>query len=120
MVTFKYSTALSPPMALKHVMRRLSTFEKFVTVTGMLLTVVGFYYINQLYTGSGRLSWALLQAAFLWFLLMFMVVLTDTNKAIKEELKQVVKQHIKETKVLQEIAQNQLAEMKALRRALKR
>ncbi|MBI5881380.1 hypothetical protein HZB90_04580 [archaeon] len=64
------------------------------------------------------MSWALLQAAFLWLLLLFMIILTDSNESIKEELKEVIQKHIEETKVLKEISKEQLAELKVIKSVL--
>jgi uncharacterized membrane protein len=102
----------------KKMVGRLNFFEKLLLIIGLAVTVVGFYYINKMYTGEGRLSWALLQAAFLWLLLLFMIILTDSNESIKEELKEVVQKHVEETKLLKEISQEQLAELKVIKAAL--
>lgn len=103
---------------LKKMMDRLNFFEKLLLLTGLVVTIVGFYYINKIYTGEGHLSWALLQAAFLWLLLLFMIILTDSNESIKEELKEVIQKHVEETKLLQKISNEQLAELKILNKAL--
>jgi Ca2+/Na+ antiporter len=85
---------------------------------GILVTVVGFFFINKLYTGEGHLSWALLQAAFLWMLLIFLIILTDSNETIKEELKEEIREHKKETKLLRDISEQQLKELQLLRKTL--
>jgi hypothetical protein len=103
-------------MSLKHVFQRLTILEKTLVAIAVVATIAGFFYINKLYTGEGRLSWALLQGAFLWMILLFLMILTETNNKIKEELKEVVKQHIKETQVLQDVSNKQLAELRAMRR----
>ena len=104
--------------ALKRMTSRLNVFEKLLLIIGIAVTIVGFYYINKMYTGDGRLSWALLQAAFLWLVLLFMIILTDSNESIKEELKEVINQHMTETKLLKDISREQLAELKILSQAL--
>jgi uncharacterized membrane protein len=106
--------------ALKRMMGRLNFFEKMLLLVGIAVTIIGFYYINKIYTGEGHISWALLQAAFLWLLLLFMIILTDSNESIKEELKEVIQKHIEETKVLREISKEQLAELKVIKAALKK
>ena len=105
-------------MGLNEMYHRLNFFEKMLFVAGIAVTIFGFFFINKLYTGEGRLSWALLQSAFLWMLLIFLVILTDSNESIKEELKIVVKQHIKETKLLKDISKQQLAELELIRKSL--
>ncbi|HII72358.1 TPA: hypothetical protein HA265_06405 [Candidatus Woesearchaeota archaeon] len=97
---------------------RTNLFEKILLLVGLAVTIIGFYYINKMYTGEGNLSWALLQAAFLWLLLLFMIILTDSNESIKEELKQVVNEHVKETKLLKDISKEQLAELKVIKASL--
>lgn len=104
--------------ALKHMLDRLNMFEKMLLVVGIAVTIIGFYYINQMYTGEGRLSWALLQAAFLWLVLLFMIILTDSNESIKEELKEVVNQQVQETRLLRDISREQLDELRILNKAL--
>lgn len=103
---------------LKRLTRRLNFFEKVLLLVGLAVTMVGFYYINKLYTGEGHLTWAVLQAAFLWLLLLFMIILTDSNESIKEELKEMIGQHVEETRILKKISQEQLAELKVLNAAL--
>jgi uncharacterized membrane protein len=102
----------------KKMVSRLNFFEKMLLLVGVAVTIVGFYYINKMYTGEGQLSWALLQAAFLWLLLLFMIILTDSNESIKEELKEVIQQHVQETRVLKEISREQLAELKVIKESL--
>ncbi|MBW2972334.1 hypothetical protein KY359_04830 [Candidatus Woesearchaeota archaeon] len=104
--------------AFKRMVKRLNFFEKMLLLVGVVVTIVGFYYINKIYTGEGHLSWALLQAAFLWLLLLFMIILTDSNESIKEELKEVIQQHVQETRLLKQIANEQLAELKVIKTAL--
>ena len=92
--------------------RRVNNFEKFLLFIGMVITVVGFYFINRVYEMEGYASWALLQSSFLYLLLILMVILTDSNESIKEELKDVIEQHIEETKILKEISNETLHELK--------
>lgn len=103
---------------INNMLQRLNFFEKMLLIVGLGVTITGFYYINKIYTGEGHLSWALLQAAFLWLLLLFMIILTDSNESIKEELKEVINKHVEETKILKEISKEQLAELKFLNAAL--
>lgn len=104
--------------AIKKMARRLNFFEKLLLLVGLAVTVVGFYYINKMYTGEGNISWALLQAAFLWLLLLFMIILTDSNESIKEELKEIINKQIEETRLLRNISQEQLAELKVIKMTL--
>lgn len=104
---------------IKKMIRSLNFFEKLLLIVGLAITIIGFYFINRLYIGEGRLSWALLQAAFLWLLLIFLVILTDSNETVKEELKDTMMQNIEETILLKKILEEQLEETKGLRRDLK-
>lgn len=104
--------------AIKRMVGKLNFFEKMLLVVGILVSIIGFYYINRMYTGEGHLSWSLLQAAFLWLLLLFMIILTDSNESIKEELKEVIDKHIEETRILKRISNEQLQELKLIGTAL--
>ncbi|MFQ5474707.1 MAG: hypothetical protein ACE5DM_02620 [Candidatus Nanoarchaeia archaeon] len=103
---------------IKKMIRSLNFFEKLLLIVGLAVTIVGFYFINRLYLGEGKLSWALLQASFLWLLLIFLVILTDSNETVKEELKDTMMQHIEETILLKKVVEEQLDEIKGLRRDL--
>lgn len=107
-------------MLFSRMAKRLNFFEKLLLLVGIAVTVIGFYYINKLYTGEGHLSWALLQAAFLWLLLLLMIILTDSNESIKEELKEVISKHVEETKLLRALSKEQLAELKMIKEMLKK
>ena len=85
---------------------------------GVMVTILGFFFINRIYTGEGHLSWALLQAAFLWLVLLFLIILTDSNESVKEELKEIIHQHMNETKLLKEISRQQLAELREMKEIL--
>lgn len=95
--------------------RRTNFFEKVLFLIGLVIIAVGFYFINKLYTGEGNLSWSLLQAVFLWLVLLFLIILTDSNESVKEELKEVIKEQSMEVKLLKKIAKEQLEEIKLLR-----
>jgi surface polysaccharide O-acyltransferase-like enzyme len=95
--------------------RRTNLFEKILFVIGLIIIAVGFYFINKVYTGEGHLSWALLQAIFLWLVLLFLIILTDSNESVKEELREVIKEQSMEVKLLKKIAKEQLEEIKLLR-----
>lgn len=101
-------------------LKRATFFEKLLLVVGLAISIIGFYLINRLYVHDERLTWSLLQAAFLYLLLIFMVILTDSNESIKEELKVVIKEHAQETKLLKELVKDEVAEIKLLRKDLKK
>jgi Ca2+/Na+ antiporter len=97
---------------------RLNFFEKMLFLAGIAVTMMGFFYINKLYTGEGHLSWALLQAAFLWMVLIFLIILTDSNESVKEELKEVINQHVNETRTIKEVSKQQLKELEEIKELL--
>ncbi|MFC1732289.1 hypothetical protein ACFL6I_18450 [candidate division KSB1 bacterium] len=100
--------------------KRTSFFEKLLLIVGLAISIVGFYLINNMYLQEARLSWPLIQAAFLYLLLIFIVILTDSNESIKEELKIVIKEQADEVKYLRNIMNEQLQEIRLMRRGMKK
>lgn len=105
-------------MAKIYVFRRVTLFEKLLLVIGFAVTLVGFYFLNKLYARDAGISWALIQSMFLWLILLFIIILTDSNESIKEELSIILKENIKETQILREVSRQQLEEIKLLREDL--
>jgi len=56
-----------------------------------------------------------LSTVFLWLLLILIVILTDSNESIKEELSVIMKEHIKETKLLQQVTKKHMEETKLMK-----
>lgn len=77
-------------------------FEKLLLIVGIAVGIIGFHLINAVYYENPVLSWDFLTAIFVWLLLIFVVILTDSNESIKEELSVIMKEHIEETKLLKE------------------
>ena len=77
-------------------------FEKLLLFVGIAVGIIGFWLINNVYYSQPGLTWEFLTAVFLWLLLIFVVILTDSNESIKEELSVIIKEHIEETKLLKE------------------
>jgi|SRR3989338_1992040 len=77
-------------------------FEKLLLVVGITVGIVGFWLINSVYYKEPSLSWAFITSIFLWLLLIFVVILTDSNESIKEELSTIIREHIEETKLMKE------------------
>ena len=75
-------------------------FEKLLLGVGFFIGVFGFWVINKIFVNDPNLNWQLLTAVFLWLLLIFVIILTDSNESIKEELSTIIKEHILETKLL--------------------
>ena len=77
-----------------------SLFEQMLLVVGILIGIIGFWLINRTFLNEPAINWSFITAVFLWLLLIFVVILTDTNESIKEELSTVMREHIEETKLL--------------------
>jgi uncharacterized membrane protein YcjF (UPF0283 family) len=92
--------------------RKSTVFEKLLLIVGIVVGIVGFKLLNAAYAQNPGLSWHALIALFLWLLLIFLIILTDSSEGIKEELAIIIKEHVAETKLLRE-------EVKLLREDLK-
>lgn len=82
--------------------QKASAFEKLLLFIGLAVGIVGFWLINNMYGAEPGLTWPLIESLFLWFLLIFIIILTDSNESIKEELSLVIKEHIEETRLIKE------------------
>jgi uncharacterized membrane protein len=105
---------------LGRLLKRVNTFEKILFLVGLMATFMGFYLINKVYKTDPYLNWALLQSIFLWLMLLFLIILTDSNESVKEELKEVIKEQMEEIRLLKTISHEQLQEVKLLRQDLKK
>ena len=99
--------------------KKTTFFEKLLLLVGLAISIAGFYLINNVYLQEQKVTWSLLQAAFLYLLLIFMVILTDSNESIKEELKIVIKEQVQEIRYMRNIANEQLEEIRLLRKQMK-
>lgn len=75
-------------------------FEKLLLVVGIFIGISGFWLINKTYSITPGVNWQFITSIFLWLLLIFVVILTDSNESIKEELSTIIKEHIEETRLL--------------------
>ncbi|MBL7055727.1 hypothetical protein ISS07_02320 [Candidatus Woesearchaeota archaeon] len=82
--------------------RKPTLFEKLLLVVGIAVGLVGFWLIKATQNQQTGLTWEFLTAIFLWLLLIFVIILTDSNESIKEELSIIIKEHIEETRLLKE------------------
>ncbi len=82
--------------------RKSTFFEKMLLCVGISVGFVGFWLINTIYYRDPTLNWNFITAVFLWLLLIFIIILTDSSESIKEELGIIIKEHITETKLLKE------------------
>jgi len=77
-------------------------FEKLLLLFGMSIGIVGFWLINRVFYEDPVISWQFIMAIFLWMILILIIILTDSNESIKEELSTIIKEHIEETKLLRD------------------
>ena len=77
-------------------------FQKLLLFVGIAIGVIGFWLINKIYINEPVVGWSFITAVFLWLLLIFVVILTDSSESIKEELSAIIKEHINETRLLKE------------------
>lgn len=82
--------------------QQATLFEKLLLLVGIFIGIAGFWLINATYSLEPGVNWAFITSVFLWLLLIFVVVLTDSNESIKEELGTIIKEHIEETRLLKE------------------
>ena len=97
--------------------RRINLFEKILLPVGAAVTVVGFYLLVQADNSHGGAEiWAKLIAIFVWLMLTFIMIIAATIEDVKEELVLISREHVAEIKLLKEVVQDQLMEMKLLRK----
>ena len=82
--------------------QKTTFFEKLLLIVGITVGVLGFWLINTVFLKDPVLSWSFVIAVFLWLLLIFVIILTDSNENIKEELGVIIKEGVIETKLLKE------------------
>lgn len=82
--------------------QKATFFEKLLLFVGISVGILGFWLINSVYLEEPGISWEFIMSIFLWMLLIFMVILTDSNESIKEELGAIIKEHIEETKLMKQ------------------
>jgi len=80
--------------------RSSTLFEKLLLIIGIAIGIVGFWLINSIFLKEPTITWSFITSVFLWLILIFIVILTDSNESIKEELSIIIKEHIEETKLL--------------------
>lgn len=80
--------------------RKPNTFEAILLVIGIALIVLGYVVIHRMVAVERALSWNLLQATFLWILMILMIILAAVNENMKEELKIVIQNQIEEIRLL--------------------
>ena len=84
--------------------RTPNVFEAILLVIGVSLIVLGYLAIHNMVIVEKALSWDMLQTTFMWLLMVLVIIVAAVNENMKEELKIVI--------------QNQLEEMRLLRKDL--
>ncbi|MBR9699039.1 hypothetical protein GOV09_01110 [Candidatus Woesearchaeota archaeon] len=100
-------------------MRRLKKEEKWVLGIGVIFTVVIFYLINFYFTGQQLIFWAIVEAGIMWLVIISLLILADNHRILNDELKEILREHIKESKTLKEISHEELQEIKLLKKVAK-
>ncbi len=96
--------------------RKATLFEIMLLILGLIVLIVGFFLIrNTFISTGGGLNWFMIGAVFSWLTLLILFVVSELNADVKEELSLVMREHVDETKILKEINQALLDEIKGLR-----
>ncbi len=93
--------------------KAITFFERLLLVIGIAIGIFGFSIIKRIYEIDPVISWSFVMSIFLWFILFFFVILTDSGESMKEELSEILKKHIEETRLMRN-------EVKLLTAALKK
>lgn len=82
--------------------RKSNFFEKVLLMVGLGVILLGFHFINSVYSNGLVEMWGLVQSVFLWLMLIILVVLLATEEDVKEELSIIMRQQIDQIKLIQE------------------
>ena len=82
--------------------RKPNLFEKVLLGIGVAMIVIGYTLIHKLALRDGFYSWNVVNALFLWLILIVLIILTAVNENTKEELKIVIKNQLDEMKLLRQ------------------
>ena len=94
---------------------RLRKDELIVLIVGVGLSLAVFYYINNIFTGSGMIFWALVETGVMWVIIIALLMLADNQRVLNEELKQISNEQLQEIKLLKEIANDAVMMIKGRR-----
>ncbi len=81
-------------------LKKATIFEKLLLFAGISIGIFGFWIINITFFNNPAITWSFITAVFMWVLLIFIIILTDSNESIKDELSTIIREHIEETKLL--------------------
>lgn len=97
--------------------RRGNLFEKLIFFIAAIVAFAGFYSINN---ASVDGDWLKLITLFTWLSTISILILVATKENLKSELTKITEEHIIETKMLKNVHDDVLAELKLLRDDLKK
>lgn len=70
--------------------KQMNIFEAVLLAVGIAAAVLGFQFINQMYSAENQLSWLMVIAIFNWLTLLVMFILLSLMVDVsKKELKEV-------------------------------
>ncbi|MBI3032348.1 hypothetical protein HYY69_02645 [Candidatus Woesearchaeota archaeon] len=102
--------------------RKISFFEGVLLFIGLVVGIVGFYFIQQQLQQDGMMSWNFILSVLVWLVLLVLFIIAALVVDVKEELKILLQDHSEEIRLLKtetafmkEISHEQLEELKLLR-----
>ena len=81
--------------------RKINIFEKILVISCVLSIFVGYFFIYG-FTSKEGLSLNAFIALCLWLILIFLIILTAVTESVKEEVRDVMINQAKETRLLRE------------------
>jgi len=82
--------------------RTPNLFEKILLVMGVLIILVGYALIYQVFKVETMISWPALQTLFLWLILICVIILVSVSENMKEEIRTVIENQTQEIRLLRE------------------
>ena len=80
-------------------LRNPTLFEKVILIIGLFVMIIGFVMIKQL-ADTGGLNSDLLNIVFLWLILIMFIILVAVSEDVKEDLRVITENQVKEIKLL--------------------
>ena len=83
--------------------RKPTLFEKMLLVIGVVIVLLGYALIQKMASVDGTLlTWNLVFAIFLWLITVLVIILLSVGENVKEEMKIVIDNQTKETRLLRQ------------------
>ena len=102
--------------------RKPVLFEKILMIVAIIVLFVGVVYILQIYSTEvemGENFNIVLSLIFSLGILFLLFILSGTNVDVKEELAEIIREHMNETRLLKELSNDQLQEVRLLNLSVK-